>query len=269
MKCSEIQELLSAYFDNELGEPACIDVEVHLKQCEECSGELEGFKSLSKLASTINKHPVPEELWDSISSEQPETPPIELPARSNSVFSNWAYIGTGIVLMLLVGFALIQWLPHGHDHEEMVEAMEYIADNVNSLDSETILLAKFGGQQTSADEAKSQIGFYPVSTHVGLPEGYQVKNIQVLTMPCCKCVQTICTRDDGSQFYVFEHVSEDTGWFEKKSKEEFDCCGKECELVRLNKNLAVTWKKGARHITLLGMRDKAEVELMVAKFEST
>ena len=269
MKCSEVQDLLSAYFDHELGEPAHNDVEEHLKQCGKCCGELEGFKSLSKLASSLKKHPVPEELWDSISSEQSDSPSIELPARSNLLFNNWAYVGTSIALMLLIGFALIQWWPHGHDHEEMIEAMEHIASNIDSVESETILLAKFGGQKTTAEEANSQIGFLPVSTSSGLPDGYDVKNIQVLTMPCCKCVQTVCTRKDGSQFYVFEHVSEDTGWFDKKNREKFDCCGKECELVRLSQNLAVTWKKDSRHITLIGMRDEAEIELLVEQFEST
>ena len=59
MKCSEIQELLSAYFDHELGEPAHNDVEEHLKQCEKCSEELEGFKSLSKLASSVSNLFIP------------------------------------------------------------------------------------------------------------------------------------------------------------------------------------------------------------------
>lgn len=269
MNCSEVQELMSAYFDNELDESARNDVELHLRECEECSGQHEEFKSLSRLASGLKTHPVPVKLWDSISSEQSKKPSVQLPSPSLFDSNRLAYIGAGIALMLLISFALFQWLPHGHDHEEMAEAMEHIAANINSIESETVLMAKFGGQITSAEEANTQIGFHPVSSSAGLPEGYKVKSIQVLTMPCCKCVQTVCTRGDGSQFYVFEHVSEDTGWFEERSKEEFECCGKECELVRLNKNLAVTWKKGARHITLLGMQDKAEVELMVAKFEST
>ena len=269
MKCSEVQEVLSAYFDNELNQDAHKDVELHLEECEHCSGELKGFKSLSRMASNLKTYPVPEMLWDSISSEQIETAPNTLAARSNLDVKRLAYFGTGIALILLIGFALIRWLPHGHDHEEMVKAMEHIATNLDSAESETILMAKFGGQTTTAEDANDQIGFFPVSTKSGLPEGYAIKNIQVLTMPCCKCVQTVCTRKDGSQFYVFEHVSEDTGWFERRNRKKFDCCGNECELVQLSNNLAVTWKKGTRYITLLGIRDEAEIELLVEQFEST
>jgi hypothetical protein len=37
--------------------------------------------------------------------------------------------------------------------------------------------------------------------------------------------------------------------------------------VELNNQLAVTWKKDNRHVTLLGIRDEAELELLVSEFE--
>lgn len=277
MNCSEVQELLSAYFDHELDVPTREIVSVHLEDCQDCSQEIDGFESLSKLASGLGNYPVPEALWNSIASTQSDKPTtateaekVQL-AKKSFVLSRRQVVmmASGLALVLLI-VSLIFWVfDHGHDHEEMVEAMEHIAENINTGESESLLMTKFGGQMVSADEAMSEVGFQPVSTSVGLPDGYEVKNIQVLTMPCCKCTQTICTRKDGTQFYVFEHVNEDTGWFEEKEKEEFQCCGKECELVRLNEQLVVTWKKGKRHITMLGMRNKAEIELIVEKFEST
>ncbi len=276
MNCSEVQELLSAYFDNELEHPTQEIVSSHLNDCLQCSNELNGFESLSVLASGLKTHSVPLDLWDSIASEPEKKSLAPISTKTVSGVSSaqshrrqFVLAASGLAIVLLIVLSLNWLFDHGHDHEEMAEAMEQIARNLNDNDSESVLMTKFGGQIVSAEEALDEVGFFPVSTRGRLPDGYQVKNIQVLSMPCCKCTQTICVRKDGTRFYVFEHEEEETGWFDELEKESLNCSGKECEVVRIAGQLAVTWNNGGQFVTLVGITDEAEIEIFVANFAST
>ena len=53
MNCSEIQNLLSDYYDDELSAELRANVDAHLEKCSDCATELAGFENLSSLASGI------------------------------------------------------------------------------------------------------------------------------------------------------------------------------------------------------------------------
>ena len=278
MKCSEIQDLLSAYYDNELSIELQANVDEHVGNCAECTAELAQFKNLSSMAMGLEQPETPDSVWSAVKQsldhviregEAPAEPAQRELRHSNSrIQRRLPGIAAAIAATVLVGF--VGWtLWHGdHDHKEMAEAMEQVASEIDSDGVTTLLLNKFGGSEVSYQDAITQVGFRPVASK-GLPEGYSIENIQVLDMPCCKCTQTACRRPDNSRFFIYEHDNEDTGWFEHRKKRSCECGGNTCEVVELDDQLAATWKKGDRHVTLLGVRDDAEVELLVKQFDES
>ena len=58
MDCTEVNKLLSTFYDGELSSDKWSAVEEHLKGCPDCARELEGFRTLSALAEGLI-HPEP------------------------------------------------------------------------------------------------------------------------------------------------------------------------------------------------------------------
>ena len=268
MNCPEIQEMLSAYYDKELPLEKSDLVESHLRECSDCASEINGFVQLSSLAASLDSPKTPDAVWSNVEGVlQEEQKQVATSAEATSVWRAYVKYAVALAAMVLVGFVGFKLFFDGdHDHEEMVEAMEFVASHIEVPGAATHLLNKYGGGVVTPGDAYEQVGFHPIATK-GLPAGYSVESIQVLDMPCCKCTQTACKRPDNSRFFIYEHENEDTGWFEHQNKRRTECCGKTCEIVELKNRLAVTWQKGNRHVTLLGVRDDDEIELLVSQFE--
>lgn len=269
MNCSEVQNLLSAYYDDELSADLRANVDAHLENCSDCATELAGFENLSSLAAGLDTPETPAAVWSAVAQElDKDQPEQKVVASSVSINGNTILkYAAALAATVLIGFVGFQLFFHGdHDHKEMVEAMEQVASDIDADGATTLLLNKFGGSEVSAKDVITQVGYQPIASK-GLPAGYSIEGIQVLNMPCCKCTQTACKRPDNTRFFIYEHDNEDTGWFEHQNKRQSECCGKTCEIVELDNRLAVTWQKGNRHITLLGVRDEEEIELLVSQFE--
>lgn len=271
MKCTEIQELLSAYYDNELAPELRTQVDAHIGECVNCSTELAGFEKLSSLAASLDAPETPASVWSAVAQELDEnndSGQVEIAKQATNINRTpLLKYAAALAATLLIGFVGFQLLFHGdHDHKEMAEAMEYVAANSDADGITTHLLNKYGGGEISADNAITQVGYRPIASK-GLPVGYTVESIQVLNMPCCKCTQTACRRPDNSRFFIFEHDNEETGWFEHRNKRQCNCGGKDCQVVELDNRLVATYEKDNRHVTLLGVRDEEEIELLVSQFE--
>lgn len=271
MNCPEIQEMLSAYYDSELPQEKCDQIDAHLQECSRCAAEIKGFGKLSSLEAHVATPETPGWVWSEVERElgnekrqQKQIITSGHSAPSRKMFFRYT---AALAVTTLIGFAGFQLFYHGDDdHQEMAEAMEYVVANVDTDGVATHLLNKYGGAQVSPEEAFSQVSFYPVAS-MGLPAGYAVESIQVLNMPCCKCTQTACRRPDNSRFFIFEHDNKEPGWFEHRNRRLCNCGGKECQVVELDSRLAATYEKGNRHITMLGVRDEDEIELLVSQFE--
>ena len=78
-------------------------------------------------------------------------------------------------------------------------------------------------------------------------------------------MQSFCRRGDGSTLVIFEHDDEETTeWFGGRPEITTSCNGERCCLVELDDRIAASWKRGKRHMTLIGVQDVAEVNQMVA-----
>ena len=113
------------------------------------------------------------------------------------------------------------------------------------------------------------VGYRPAVAN-GLPEGYSVESTYVMTMPCCTCVQCLCKRSDGSTIAIFEHDDEETKeWFGDRPETLANCGGYRCSVVELEGHIAASWLRGKRHITVVGVRDVAELAELVAWFDES
>ncbi len=285
MKCSEVQELLSAYYDNELSNSTRATVREHIEECSACQAELGQFEGLSSLASELVKPTMPDSAWSGI--VEGLNSDLEGGAQSESIDKlslrdlrpqdernasrlsrrRLLHYAAALAATLVLGFLGMELWMHGdHDHAEMAKAMEQVADEINSDEATHLLLKKYGGSEVNYQDAITQVGYTPVASK-GLPAGYSVESVQVLDMPCCKCTQTACLRPDNSRFFIFEHSNASPGWFNDKQKRQCNCGNKACEIIELDDQLAATWEQDNRHITVIGARDQQEIELLVNQFE--
>lgn len=291
MKCTEFQDCLSAYFDNELTKDRRATVDEHVVECSECQSKLSQFASLSALTKSLHQPQTPDSIWASIEQglrnsngdgesladspslgNQPtRKQPQSFQDHPATKFSRrqMLQVAAALAATLLLGFIGMELWMHGdHDHAEMVKAMEQVASEINMDSSTNLLLEKYGGSEVTYQQAITQVGYRPVATK-GLPEGYSVESVQVLNMPCCKCTQTACRRPDNSRFFIYEHDNEETGWSEHRNMRQCQCGGNDCNVVELDDQLAATWEKDNRHITLLGVRDESEIELLAKHFDES
>jgi hypothetical protein len=179
------------------------------------------------------------------------------------------YVAMAASVLIAVAIGWLTFGPrfgHGEHHEFAAEFGHYLDEFRRDPDAaQQFLLAKYEGQAVTPDQAVRQVGYRPAIVD-GVPDGYTVESTYVMTMPCCKCVQTVCRRSDGSMITVFEHDDEAPEWFGDRPTTAAQCSGKACSLVDIDDRIAASWQRGKRHITVIGVRDVAEVEQFAAVF---
>lgn len=259
MNCSEVQEVLSAYYDGELASDQRSRLSDHLDECLVCAKQLAGFQGLSVMVSELSTPAAPAHLWsqlerqlDAQRDEQPMTNTVEPSRRSSFAAQTLIALAATVVFALGVGWFTYQsWLAHGEHHQFTAEFRNYLDEFRRDPDAaQQILLAKYSNQIVGPDQAIEQVGYRPAIAD-GLPAGYAVKSTHVMKMPCCTCVQSLCKRSDGSTLAIFEH-------------DDRTCGDSHCCLVELDDQIAASWQRGSRHITLIGVRDAGEVGEMAA-----
>ena len=125
------------------------------------------------------------------------------------------------------------------------------------------LSTQYGGTLVSLDAAKDLLGYEPVVSK--LPSaGYRVASTHVLKMPCCTCPASLCVREDGSEFLIFEHNEEQPMWFGDSPTISARCCGQVCHCTQMPDQLAVTWKVGTRYVTAIGVSGLEEIASLMA-----
>ena len=78
-------------------------------------------------------------------------------------------------------------------------------------------------------------------------------------MPCCLCVEALCTAPDGTRLAVLEHAIDQPVWFGDRSSEQCDCKGRKARLVWFGEQYAATWQSEKRFLTIIGIRDEDEL----------
>jgi len=273
MNCSEVQELLSAYHDGELLDEQRSRLASHLEKCSDCTKKLAGFGKLSAMVDGLDSPVPPGYMWSQIEQqleqscdEQAATKPVhQAPHRPYSLPRLLAIAATILVAVGLSSFTYQMWIAHSEHDQFAVEFGKYLDEFARDPDAaQQTLLANYENQIIDPGHAIRQVGYRPAVAD-GLPQGYTLVSTHVMEMPCCTCTQSICKRSDGSTLAIFEHNDDEiTEWFSGRPDITASCSDKQCCLVQVDNQIAASWKRGTRHITLIGVRDVSEVSQMVA-----
>ena len=277
MKCSEIQEQLSAYHDGELASEMREAVTAHLAGCKQCASQLAAFAGCSDALGQLPQPSVPPTVWAGIATKLDQDAGQNeqvMPPTSDQPHSSWLTIrrlalAASVLLVLGLGFWMTHHSEHsGHSAEFVMTMDHYLKTLASDPDqAEKFLLDKYNGQIVEPEDAVRLVG-YRAAIASGLPDQYTLTSTSVMKMPCCTCVKAVCKRNDGSTLVLFEHDDEETEWFGERQASMATCGDKECCLVDLDSSIAATWQRGSRWITAVGVRDTAEVRELVTWLES-
>jgi hypothetical protein len=172
-------------------------------------------------------------------------------------------------ILIAVGwFGYTTWFDGGGDHPMATVFGKFFDEfERDPRAAQQILLAHFDGQPVDVGQAELAAGYRPLVAE-GLPAGYSVESAYVMKMPCCTCVQCVCRRSDGTTIAIFEHADNQRDWLGQRPQTDAVCNGRPCSLVEFDDRLAVTWQQGKRHITVVGARDRAEIDQIVAWYDN-
>lgn len=276
--CCEANERLSAYYDQELSPSSRTAVAEHTTGCNRCSRELEVFRSLSTLAAGLAQPAAPAELWQRIENQ------LDLHAehsdRSERAGSlarlqwmrrpavRFGFVAVAVILLAFGWLAYQTWFGRSSVRQMAAVFGEYLEEFPRDPDAaQQVLLAAYEGKAMDAEQAIRAVGYRPAVAD-GLPDGYSVEKTYLMKMPCCTCVQWLCRRTDGTTLAIFEHDDDEhASWFGNRPRTERICNGKPCSLLEMDGRIAASWKLGKRQLTLVGLRDPAEVDQLVAWFD--
>ena len=279
MNCEESQALLSTYIDSELSSDERVQLEVHLDGCTECLAELAELRRLAAGYQKLPSPKPPQHLWARIDASL-----AELKVRSgistvatvidrdptNASKANRlrrlpclaACVTAGAVLF---GIA-VHWsihIPH-HDTHHYDPLANYAAQfSTDVLLAQQRLTLRYSGRKITADEAFKLVGYRPANVELP-PADFTCDSLYFLDMPCCKCIEAVWTRDDGSGVLIFEHVAAIDDWFKGHPNVQLACAGKPCQIVELGNTFAASWRSEGKTITVIGLRDTAELVAIIS-----
>ncbi len=282
MECGETRELLSAYFDHELSATLRSSVAEHVQCCAQCGAELVLYQRLSGMAKGLADPQPADEIWSGIeaglAADREYAPVVRSSAMRHGLPNKWSLnlVTTAVLVFLVTG---VIWLtarswraPDSHADMAaggMAAAMQdYLQQFPRDPEqAQRVLLAKYDGQPVDISQASRQLGYQPVVAG-GLPERYALESVHILKMPCCTCVQTICRRDDGKKFAIFENDSDHPVCFSSQPRIDTQCNGCPCSVVHADHGLIASFTANKRQLTVVGAQDLAEIADLISHFSS-
>lgn len=266
MNCNEVRAMLSAYHDGELPVDRRTAVAEHLEHCRRCQPELAGVQRLSQLVRGVEVGEPPPDLWAGLETKLDAQTDLTRPSRSDVWVRQWGWV---IAIAALLWVAVVGWFGYahlsdpGHHRRLAADFAQYIETfHQDPSAAQRFLLARYEGKSVGWAEAADALGYRPSVTGK-LPNTYSLESVYVWDMPCCRCLQLVCRRPDGSTVAIFEHDQPQPDWFAKRPAIAANCCGQRCSIMQVNEQLAATWALGARQVTVVGARNLEEVADLV------
>ncbi len=274
--CHEVERLLSSYYDGELDRPSVATVEHHLAVCRECRSELRRFEDLSSLVREDDRQglvPPPQLDWNTFARHLRDSksyPAVE-PANRRSglldpvaVSPRWRPAIIAASFLLAVGLSAWWSLsgPRATPGETNLEAFvrQFIRDPETA---QMRLLAQYRGEPIRTTAVARHLGL-PIPTRPSAGEPFRLVSLHKLRMPCCDCVEAVCTRNDGTKIAVFGHNCAARVRLGNGKSQQVRCDGKICQLIELPESrFAAKWQVGNVRLLVVGARNKAEIERLV------
>ena len=276
MNCQETLDLLSPLHDGELSADHCKSVDQHLRECPACAAVHANFRAMSSLAQELPDPEPPAELWSHIETHLPQqlphpwTRPVQwlLSAESFPEFARrsrtlTAVVTVAVLLISVTAFLVDDHTHDGHDEHLAVNFDQFLNEFPTSPErAQELLHANYPSDLVDVDQAALEVKYRPAVANA-LPEGYRLDSVHLVRMPCCLCVEAMCTAPDGTRLAVLEHAIDQPVWFGDRPAEQCNCKGRKARLVRFGDQYAATWKSEKRFLTIIGIRDEDELGQLI------
>lgn len=271
MECSRVQELMSAYHDDELSADLRRDVAEHLRGCASCAKELACFEGLSQMAAQLEVPAIPAETWNRIEERLQRRHDLNSMARV-AAWSRFAMRPSAVAASVLILAGLAFWIGtmqlrprSSHDHSSEVNLAPYARKFYQDPSSaQQMLLANYTHSTVTPEQAEQQLKYRPALAET-LPGGFVRQELRLVAMPCCTCLQAVYRNDASEQLATFQQSSDDTFLFDGCAGVDCMCGGVETRLVEVDGGVVANWAANGTHMTLVGARDIGQV---VATIES-
>ena len=277
MDCQQTQSHLSEYYDGELPDALRSAVAEHIGSCAGCRAELSVFDRLSSMSRGLADPEPPQGIWAGIESaldaDRTSAPMGRSAARSGRTARKWrpGLRVTAAIVLIVTGVVWFATSRRFLDrHRELAADLEQYVEHFtsNPETAQEVLLAKYGGHAVDAAEATRQLGYRP-AVATGLPQGYSLESMYVLDLPCCKCLQTVCRRDDGKVVAIFEHDEEQPAWFGDGPRIDTQCTGHPCRVIEADQGVVASWKANKRQLTVVGAGNLEEIADLITHFQTS
>lgn len=270
MNCSEVLDLLSPLHDGELSADLCESVEQHLGECSACAAVRADFGAMSALASEQSPPTPPADLWDHIQAKlgADSSAPSVASGRMRAGFFRrprrlLSVVAATLVAILGIAFIIHETVDHGHGEHLAVNFDQFLTEFPKSPErAQQLLHANYPSDLVNVDQAALEVKYRPAVANA-LPEGYTLDSVHLVRMPCCMCVEAMCTAPDGTRLAVLEHAIDQPVWFGDRPAEQCNCKGRKARLVRFGDQYAATWKSEKRFLTIIGIRDEDELGQLI------
>jgi hypothetical protein len=260
-ECSKVQEVMSAYFDGELLSAERTAVDRHLEECDVCAHVLAEFRSLSTLSQSLRNA----EAKPSLRSFDA----LELAGKGKSIghVRRTVTVAAACASLVLMGVAIAAWQfgflsMHGSHESETAAVRAYLREFPSDPSrAQQKLMSAYAGKEVTVGEAARQFKHSLIAAKA--PPGYRIATTTVFEFPCCRCIQTVFAREGGSPVVVLEHTTEQSVWFADRPTIDAVCDGVSCRIVQLDGMLASTWRLPSHQVTLIGLKDLAELNIWI------
>ena len=266
MNCEEVRARLSEFYDDELPSDRAAAISEHVNSCDVCTAELQSFGQIGGLFREHRDLSTAPGNWAKIVVRLEEQTGRFRPWRfPRSLYRLLPLMVASLIAAVAIGYWAawrtspdqVERIAAAHVHKTLTRFSQKPHAVVDELS------AQYQGTLVTFDAARELLGYEPVVAK--LPSaGYRVASTHVLKMPCCKCPASLCVREDGSEFLIFEHNEEQPMWFGDSPTISAKCGGQVCHCVQMPDQLAVTWKVGTRYVTAIGVNGLEEIASLMA-----
>ena len=269
MNCSEVQELLSAYYDGELPCSQQTVLSEHLRQCAQCNRSIETFREVSGLLGQITSREPPAALWVGLESKMDSV--MARPEAGSFYGQRLLKLATLAALLLI---AVTTWMyAHGLKRAARILPalavdLDYYLDEfqLDPTQSPQVFLARYDGQSVPAEEATKHVEFRPVTAD-RLPDGFSLQAVYLLKMECCTGLESVYKRKGSEVLAILQHTTDQPVWLGNRAVVTAEIHGKPTRIVQVDGSLAATWRAGGTYVSLIGVQNIEELTSLITYIE--
>ncbi|MBI3467208.1 MAG: zf-HC2 domain-containing protein [Planctomycetes bacterium] len=265
MKCDQVVDLLSQFYDGELDATQAAAMRTHLAQCGACAAEVAAFADLSEAARMLSEPEPPADLWSRIACALERPARVATTSRPAVVrLRRLAALAALVLIALYTGWLAYQSSSatrrdSHHSSIPVVDLGPYL-DQVAK--GPRIAIARHPSTQMSPAEAARHVQFR-VLKQAELPEGYSLDEGYLVRIEGCSVVQFKYLR--GSEVcLLFQYSRGQPVVYGDRPVLATRVNGKAARIVQGDGCLAASWETNGTAVSLIGPRDMSELVRLMA-----